>query len=143
MLWLRNWRDPSSAVRTRRQRHRRRGDRSDHGAYPPKVAGGDNPARRLGLCAVKRLIDVVWRHSARREAIAKELVRQSAHDGGQSVRLWFSAIAYVLVNTTRRIALRNMQFVEPWSTLHLKLLKLKARVCTRVRRVHLAIASTV
>ena len=59
------------------------------------------------------------------------------------LRLWFSAIAYVLVNAMRRIALRDTQFADAAvATIRLKLLKLGARVCISARRVHFAIASS-
>ncbi|HYA38223.1 MAG TPA: IS1380 family transposase [Candidatus Methylomirabilis sp.] len=59
------------------------------------------------------------------------------------LRLWFASIAYVLVNATRRIALRDTQFADAAvATIRLKLLKLGARVCISARRIHFAIASS-
>jgi Transposase DDE domain group 1 len=59
------------------------------------------------------------------------------------LRLWFSAIAYVLVNALRRIALRDTQFADAAAaTIRLKLLKLGARVRISERRIHFAIASS-
>ena len=67
----------------------------------------------------------------------------SATMAANQLRLWFSAIAYVLVNAMRRIALRDTQFADAAvATIRLKLLKLGARVCTSVRRIHFAIASS-
>jgi hypothetical protein len=67
----------------------------------------------------------------------------SATMAANQLRLSFSAIAYVLVNALRRIALRETQFANAAvATIRLKLLKLGARVCTSVRRVHFAIASS-
>jgi hypothetical protein len=58
------------------------------------------------------------------------------------LRLWFSAMAYVLVDTLRRVGLRFTQFADASAqTIRLKLLKLGAQVRTSVRRIHFAIAS--
>jgi len=58
------------------------------------------------------------------------------------LRLWFSAIAYVLVDTVRRVGLRHTQFADAAvATIRLKLLKLGAQVRYSVRRIHFAIAS--
>jgi DDE family transposase len=67
----------------------------------------------------------------------------SATMAANQLRLWLSAIAYILINAMRRIALRDTQFADAAvATIRLKLLKLGARVCTSVRRVHFAIASS-
>jgi DDE family transposase len=67
----------------------------------------------------------------------------SATMAANQLRLWFAAIAYILVNAMRRIALRGTQFADAAvATIRLKLLKLGARVCTSVRRIHFAIASS-
>jgi hypothetical protein len=59
------------------------------------------------------------------------------------LRLWFSAMAYVLVDTLRRVGLRHTQFADAAvATIRLKLLKLGARVRTSVRRICFAIASS-
>jgi len=58
------------------------------------------------------------------------------------LRLWFSAMAYVLVDTLRRVGLRHTQFADAAvATIRLKLLKLGAQVRKSVRRLHFAIAS--
>ena len=58
------------------------------------------------------------------------------------LRMWFSAMAYVLVDTLRRVGLRHTQFADSAAqTIRLKLLKLGAQVRTSVRRIHFAIAS--
>ena len=58
------------------------------------------------------------------------------------LRLWFSAMAYVLLDTLRRIGLRHTQFADAAAaTIRLKLLKLGAQVRTSVRRIHFALAS--
>jgi hypothetical protein len=58
------------------------------------------------------------------------------------LRLWFSAMAYVLLDTLRRVGLRHSQFADAAvATIRLKLLKLGAQVRTSVRRIHFAIAS--
>jgi Transposase DDE domain group 1 len=58
------------------------------------------------------------------------------------LRMWFSAMAYVLVDTLRRVGLRHTQFADAAAqTIRLKLLKLGAQVRTSVRRIHFALAS--
>ena len=58
------------------------------------------------------------------------------------LRMWFSAMAYVLVDTLRRVGLRFTQFADASAqTIRLKLLKLGAQVRTSVRRIHFAMAS--
>src|SRR5208337_3097984 len=66
----------------------------------------------------------------------------SATMQANQLRLWFSAMAYVLLDTLRRIALRHGQFADAAvATIRFKLLKLGAQVRTSVRRIHFAIAS--
>jgi len=61
---------------------------------------------------------------------------------GNELRMQFSAMAYVLIDTLRRVALRHTQFADASAqTIRLKLLKLGALVKTTVRRIHFAIAS--
>jgi hypothetical protein len=56
------------------------------------------------------------------------------------LRLWLSAMAYVLVDTLRRVGLT--QFADAAAaTIRHKLLKLGAQVRTSVRRIHFALAS--
>jgi hypothetical protein len=59
------------------------------------------------------------------------------------VRLYFSAIAYVLMTMFRRIGLRGTALAnaQVW-TIRNKLLKLGARISTSVRRVYLSFASS-
>jgi hypothetical protein len=62
---------------------------------------------------------------------------------GNQMRLIFSAMAYVLMDTLRRLALKHTQFADAAvQTIRLKLLKLGAQVRTSVRRIHFAIASS-
>jgi len=66
----------------------------------------------------------------------------SATMAANQLRMWFSAMAYVLVDTLRRVGLRFTQFADASAqTIRLKLLKLGAQVRTSVRRIHFAIAS--
>jgi hypothetical protein len=66
----------------------------------------------------------------------------SATMAANQLRMWFSAMAYVLVDTLRRVGLRHGQFADAAvATIRLKLLKLGAQVRTSVRRIHFAIAS--
>jgi hypothetical protein len=58
------------------------------------------------------------------------------------LRLWFAAMAYVLVCTLRRIGLAHTQFAEATcGTLRLALLKVGALVRRSVRRITIAMAS--
>ena len=58
------------------------------------------------------------------------------------LRLWFAAMAYVLMCALRRIGLAHTQFAEAaCGTIRLKLLKLGALVHVSVRRVKFAMAS--
>jgi len=70
--------------------------------------------------------------------------RASSHTmPANQLRLWFSAMAYVLVDAMRRIALRHTQFADAAvNTIRLKLLKIGAQVRKSVRRVYFALASS-
>ncbi len=58
------------------------------------------------------------------------------------LRLWFSSMAYVLVNSLRRIALQTTDLADATcGTIRLKLFKIGALVTISVRRVKLAMAS--
>jgi Transposase DDE domain group 1 len=58
------------------------------------------------------------------------------------LRLWFAAMAYVLVCALRQIALRHTQFAEATcGTIRLKLFKIGALVQVSVRRIKVAMAS--
>jgi hypothetical protein len=66
----------------------------------------------------------------------------SATMPANQLRMWFSAMAYVLVDTLRRVGLRHSQFADAAvHTIRLKFLKLGAQVRTSVRRIHFALAS--
>jgi hypothetical protein len=57
------------------------------------------------------------------------------------LRLWFAAMAYVLVCALRRIALRHTQFAEATcGTIRLRLFKIGALVRVSVRRIKIAMA---
>ena len=59
------------------------------------------------------------------------------------MRLLFSAMAYVLMDGLRRVALKHTQFADAAvQTIRLKLLKLGAQVRTSARRIHFSIASS-
>lgn len=70
--------------------------------------------------------------------------RTSSHTmPANQLRLWFSAMAYVLVDTVRRVALQHTQFADAAAaTIRLKLLKIGAQVRKSVRRVYFALASS-
>jgi hypothetical protein len=66
----------------------------------------------------------------------------SATMPANQLRMWFSAMAYVLVDSLRRVGLRHTQFADAAvATIRLKLLKLGAQVRSSVRRLHFALAS--
>lgn len=66
----------------------------------------------------------------------------SATMDANQLRLYFSAMAYVLVDTLRRTALKHTRFAKAAvQTIRLKLFKLGAQVRLSVRRIHFAIAS--
>jgi Transposase DDE domain group 1 len=58
------------------------------------------------------------------------------------LRLWFAAMAYVLLCALRRIALKHTQFAAATcGTIRLKLLKIGALVTVSVRRIKIAMAA--
>lgn len=58
------------------------------------------------------------------------------------LRLWFAAMAYVLLCAVRRIGLYHTTFADATcGTIRLKLLKIGALVCVSVRRIKVAMAS--
>jgi hypothetical protein len=66
----------------------------------------------------------------------------SATMSANQLRLLFSAMAYVLIEALRRIALKHTVFADASvTTIRLKLFKLGAQVRTTTRRIHFAIAS--
>lgn len=66
----------------------------------------------------------------------------SATMPANQLRLMFSAMAYILVDTLRRVALKNTQFADASvNTIRLKLFKLGAQVKISTRRIRFAIAS--
>jgi hypothetical protein len=66
----------------------------------------------------------------------------SATMKANQLRLWFSSMAYVLLNELRRIALRHTGFADATcGTIRLKLLKIGALVRHSVRRIKFAMAS--
>jgi Transposase DDE domain group 1 len=69
--------------------------------------------------------------------------RTSAHTmRANQLRLWFAAMAYVLLSALRRIALRHTPFADATcGTIRLKLLKIGALVRASVRRIKIAMAS--
>jgi Transposase DDE domain group 1 len=69
--------------------------------------------------------------------------RTSTHTmRANQLRLWFAAMAYVLIAALRRIGLRHTQFAKAaCGTIRLKLLKIGALVRLSVRRVKIAMAS--
>jgi len=65
-----------------------------------------------------------------------------ATEAGNQLRMMFSAMAYVLMEALRRIALRHTILADAAvNTIRLKVLKIAALVRTSVRRIHFAMAS--
>ena len=63
-------------------------------------------------------------------------------EAGNQLRLMFSAMAYVLMEALRRVALRHTVLADAAvNTIRLKLLKIGALARTSVRRIHFAMAS--
>jgi len=59
------------------------------------------------------------------------------------LRLWFSSLAYVLIETLQRIGLAHTELANATAgSIRLKLLKIGARVTVSVRRIKIAMAST-
>jgi len=66
----------------------------------------------------------------------------SATMQANQLRLYFSTMAYALIDALRRIALKHTRFAKAAAqTIRLKLFKLGARVKISVRRIHFAITS--
>ncbi len=67
----------------------------------------------------------------------------SATMRANQLRLWFSALAYVLVQALRRIALPGTRFARATAnTIRCRLLKIGAQVKVSVRRIRVAMASS-
>jgi len=65
----------------------------------------------------------------------------SATMRANQIRLWFSSLAYVIMNELRSVGLRGTRMAEATcQTVRLKLLKIGARVCVSVRRVSVSMA---
>jgi hypothetical protein len=66
----------------------------------------------------------------------------SATMRANQLRLWFSALAYLILNDLRKVGLRGTQFAKAQcDTIRLKLLKIGALVSVSVRQVHVRLAS--
>jgi hypothetical protein len=66
----------------------------------------------------------------------------SATMAANQLRLWFAAMAYVLLDALRRVGLRHTRLADATcGTIRSKLLKIGARVRASVRRLYLAMAS--
>ena len=62
--------------------------------------------------------------------------------GANQLRLWFSSLAYVLMEAVRRLGLAGTEFSDATAgTIRLKLLKIGAVVTVSVRRIKLAYVS--
>jgi hypothetical protein len=70
--------------------------------------------------------------------------RTSTHQmRSNQIRLWFSSLAYVMVNTLRRVALAGTEMARAQcATVRLKLLKIGAQVKVTVRKVWVALAES-
>ena len=66
----------------------------------------------------------------------------SATMRANQLRLWFSAVAYVLMNELRRVALAGTELARAQcNTMRLRLLKIGARVTVSVRRIRVQFAA--
>lgn len=70
--------------------------------------------------------------------------RTSTHEmRSNQLRLWFSSVAYVLVNALRRVALAGTEMARAQcGTIRLKLLKIGAQIRVTVRKVWVALAES-
>lgn len=67
----------------------------------------------------------------------------SHHLASNQVRLWFSSVAYILLNELRRLGLEGTQLARArCDTIRLKLLKIGAQVRVTVRRIWVQLASS-
>ena len=67
----------------------------------------------------------------------------SATIRANELRLWFSSIAYTLMNALRRLGLKNTKMAKArCDTIRLKLLKIGARVCITVRKVWVSMSES-
>ncbi len=65
------------------------------------------------------------------------------HLSSNQVRLWFSSVAYVLLNELRRLGLKGTDLAQArCDTIRTKLLKIGAQVKVTVRRVWVHLASS-
>lgn len=69
--------------------------------------------------------------------------RTSSHYlASNQLRLWFSSVAYILLNELRRLGLEGTELAKArCDTIRLKLLKVSAQVRVTVRRVWVHLAS--
>jgi hypothetical protein len=66
----------------------------------------------------------------------------SATMRANQLRLWFSAMAYVIMNELRKRALQSTEFARATcETIRVKLLKVGAQVKVSVRRIHVSLAT--
>src|SRR4051812_31870773 len=67
----------------------------------------------------------------------------SHHMASNQMRLWFSSVAYILLNELRRLGLEGTQLARArCDTIRLKLLKIGAQIRVTVRRVWVHLASS-
>jgi hypothetical protein len=67
----------------------------------------------------------------------------SHHLASNQMRLWFSSVAYILLNELRRLGLEGTQLARArCDTIRLKLLKISAQIRVTVRRVWVHLASS-
>jgi hypothetical protein len=116
--------------------------------------GGANPrfvvtSLRTAACEAGRLYETVYCARGEAENRIKECQldlfadrTSAATMRANQLRLWFAAMAYVLMCALRRIGLRHTQFADATcGTLRLRLLKIGALVKASCRRIKIAMAS--
>ena len=116
--------------------------------------GGPNPrfvvtSLRAGEADARTLYEAIYCARGEAENRIKECQldlfadrTSAATMRANQLRLWFAAMAYVLLCALRRLGLAHTQFaVATCGTLRLKLLKIGAQVRVSVRRIKVAMAS--
>lgn len=118
------------------------------------TAKGENPrfivtSLSIDECAGKQLYEDVYCARGEMENRIKECQLQMFADRLSAnlfrvnqLRLWFASLAYVLVETLRRLGLAATQFANATvGSIRLKFLKIGALITISVRRVRLALSS--
>jgi len=119
---------------------------NDRGGANPRFVVTSLPRTRIGARALYE--DLYCARGEMENRIKEQQLdlfadrTSSATMKANQLRLWFSSMAYVLLNELRRIAFRHTRFADATcGTIRLKLLKIGALVRRSVRRIKFAMAS--